>query len=135
MGWAGSYRYRRLAAVLALVGIGFHATILSWHGALRFGFLLEEALLTGNFQVICHSPSARASPPAVDGAAPQSPSAPGIDCPICTAVAAAPLVLLAAAELGLIERVPIGVIAPPADDAAVDSAGPLPRSRGPPLTA
>ena len=120
---------RRLAATLALLAIFLHATLLPWHAAARTPAVLEAQQLAHDLMIICHGAGGTTTPDAPA----QLPGDPGQQCPICKGIMGFGLVVLAAAELGLLHRVERRIDQPLADDTIVTGVSFTPRSRGPPL--
>lgn len=120
---------RRSASLLALLGCFLHAMLVPWHAAARMPAQFDAQQLAADLQVICHGAggTTTADIPAMPGSGDQT------DCPICKGIMGFQLVVLAAAELGLLER-QIGQIAlAVSHDDAAPGVTLSPRSRGPPL--
>ncbi len=117
---------RRFASVLALLGCFVHAMLLPWHAAARMPTQLEAQQLAQDLLVICHGAGGAGELPVVPG------SGDPTECPICKGIMGCQLMVLAAAQLGLLER-PIARIAlAPSDERARSGLSVQPRSRGPP---
>ena len=121
---------RRFASLLALMGCLLHATLLPWHAAARMPAQLDAERLAQDLLVICHGAggTTTSEAPADPGSGDQS------QCPICKGIVGFQLVVLAAAELGLLERTAVRVALDATRDDPTSSCAIQPRSRGPPLT-
>lgn len=119
---------RRFASVLALLGCFVHALLLPWHAAARMPAQLDAQQLAQDLQVICHGA----------GGAEELPAAPGssdpTDCPICKGIMGCQLMVLAAAEFGLLERRIERIALVPAREDGPSHLTLQPRSRGPPAS-
>ena len=133
---------RRASAIAALIACLVYATVLPWHGAMRAAWLssaeaslavaMQSSLCLGGMPADARIATAPGS--ASDPANDELPPA-GVDCPVCKSLAAMGMVVLAAAELGLLDR-PVGQqVWHLPDWSASDLASIDPRSRGPPASA
>ncbi|MDX2205012.1 MAG: hypothetical protein NW223_19840 [Hyphomicrobiaceae bacterium] len=118
---------RRTASLLALLGCLVHALLLPWHAAARLPAQMEAARLAQDLSVICHGAGGT-----ISGELPAVPAPEGSECPVCKGVLGLQLVVLAAAELGLLERPVERVALEPGRAVAAPGVTLAPRSRGPP---
>lgn len=124
--------HRRLISLLALACCVVYATWVPWLGAIMAAERALALELTG--QEICIGSGRTADATDARSTGEQQPARSGADCPICKAVGAFQLVILAAAELGLLEPAAYHYAAP-ADERPSASPQVVPRSRGPPTLA
>ncbi|RTL72028.1 MAG: hypothetical protein EKK41_06925 [Hyphomicrobiales bacterium] len=119
---------RRFASVLALLGCFVHALLLPWHAAARMPAQLEAQQLAQDLLVICHGAGGSGELPAVPG------SSDPTECPICKGIMGCQLMVLAAAELGLLERPVERIALVPSHEIGRSHFKLQPRSRGPPAS-
>ncbi len=129
---------RRAGAIAAMLACVVYTMLATWHGALLQSAkaqastpeaLLEQSLKTA----ICHN--VVEGQVSIPDAAPaqEEPGNPSSGCPVCKGLAACPLILLVAAELGLLAPTDAAVDFVWSDESASQRALITPRSRGPPL--
>lgn len=127
---------KRIASVLALLGCLLHATLLPWHAAYAKGAaastaVSEAAQLAQDLLIICHSDGTfEAQGAAQSPAEKQQQQA---ECLLCKGIMGFQLVVLAAAEIGLLAPPPAERFSLVSDAVHVDGISIAPRSRGPPL--
>lgn len=127
---------KRLASVLALLGCILHATLLPWHaayakGAFNAGANSEAAQLAQDLLVICHGDGTGVDTSALPAQQPGDQQQ--AECLVCKGLVGFQLVILAAAEIGLLAPPPPARFAAAPDAVSIESIAILPRSRGPPL--
>ena len=122
---------KRLASILALLGCILHATLLPWHAAYAKGVPVSDAVqLAQDLLINCHGDGTGASVADDTG---QKPAEQQAECLICKGIMGFQLVVLAAAELGLLAPPPAERFDIASDAAVHDGVRIAPRSRGPPL--
>lgn len=123
---------KRLASVLALLGCLLHATLLPWHAAYAKGAPVSDAAqLAQDLLINCHGDGTGTLE--ADGTT-QKPAERQAECLICKGVMGFQLVVLAAAEVGLLAPPPAERFVMASDAVVSDGVSIVPRSRGPPLS-
>lgn len=123
---------KRLTSVLALLGCILHATLLPWHAASAKGAVNPEAAqLAQDLLIICHGDGTGADAEALPAESDDQKQQQA-ECLICKGLAGFHLVVLAAAELGLLVPPPPARFIAASDDVSVAGLSIQPRSRGPP---
>lgn len=122
---------KRVASVLALLGCLLHAILLPWHAAnAKGGPVSDAAQLAQDLLVNCHGDGTGTSEL---GGIQREPSEQDGGCPICKGIPCIHLVVLAAAQAGLLGPPPAEQFSVASDAIGQDGFSVVPRSRGPPL--
>ena len=123
---------KRFASVLALLGCILHATLLPWHAAYAKGAPASGAAqLAQDLLIICHGDGTGASE--MEGAAHKPAEQQQAECLICKGIVGFQLVVLAAAQAGLLAPPPAAAFEVLSNAVVRDGITIVPRSRGPPL--
>lgn len=138
---------RRIGARAAVLASIVYTVLATWHGVLmqppQGRPSMAEASLAASFEralkaAICHAGRSEMAPSeAAPDLAPPEPGSPqqAGDCPVCKGLASCQLVLMLAAELGLLAPPAAAVVFHRVDVTAAGRIGITPRSRGPPTLA
>lgn len=123
---------RRVWAALALLGCFMQALVLPWHVSSRLPVTFSASALAGDLVVICHTDGTTSTTSALPG--PEQPADPSAECLVCKGMLGFQLVVLAAAQAGLLAPDTRPVFFRPAHIDGVSTVAVAPRSRGPPLS-